>query len=189
LYTHLSLGHLRGSGTNFKRSIELRDRRIRARTLKLNGVKVKSEFEYDSLLEIRDMLPEGATIEYEVDKLPYIIEHNYNPDHTITFKSGRKLYIEMKGNGRSFDQHARSKMIAVKAQHPDKDIRIIFYANGVISGTKKRKRGGYFRQSEWADRNGFKYSIKNIDPSWLLEDEEISQEGELTVEQNTPDYS
>lgn len=117
--------------------------------------------------EIEAILPKGATIEYESENIPYVIEHVYQPDIVITFRDGRKLYIEAKGNGRQFDQHARAKMIAVKKQHPDKDIRIIFMADGRIGGVKKRKRGGYYKQSEWAQRHGFLFSIKKVIEDWF----------------------
>jgi len=131
-------------------------------TQKLNGRTIHSEFEYDLYKQIEAMLPKGAVIEYEPEELEYVITAKYRPDFVITFKDGRKLYVEAKGNGRQFDQHTRQKMVAVKAQHPDKEIFVVFYADGRIGGVKKRKRGGYYKQSEWAARNGFEFSIKEF---------------------------
>jgi hypothetical protein len=137
-------------------------------TQKLNGRTIHSEFEYNLYKEIEAKLPKGATIEYEPEELEYVIHAKYRPDFVITFRDGRKLYVEAKGNGRQCDQTTRAKKVAVKEQHPDKEIFIVFYADGRIGGVKKRKRGGYYKQSEWAERNKFKYSIRHI-PDEVIE--------------------
>jgi Phage endonuclease I len=134
---------------------------------KLNNRKIKSEFEYEVFKKVEAILPKGATVEYEAESFEYIIKHTYTPDLVITFKDGTKMYIEVKGNGRQFDQNVRQKMVAVKQQHPDKDIKIVFYADGKIGGLKKRKRGGYYKQSEWASRNKFDFSIKDPKEEWF----------------------
>lgn len=109
----------------------------------------------------------GVQFEYEKERLSYTVEGKYTPDFIIQRKDGSKLYIETKGNGRSFDGPTRRKMVAVRAQHPEKDIRIVFYSNGAIG--PKRKDGTRLTQSEWAEKNGFKWSIKEIPESWLSE--------------------
>lgn len=58
-------------------------------------------------------------------------------------------------------------MIAVKKQHPDKDIRILFYADGKCG--PKRKNGSFMRQSDWATKNGFKFAIRYIPREWIEE--------------------
>lgn len=134
---------------------------------KLDGKTVKSPFEYDLYHEIKEMLPEGSKIEYEADKLSYTITYQYIPDFTVTLPNGKKIYIEAKGNGRQFDGHTRRKMKTIKDIYSHLPIYIVFYANGKISGTKKRKRGGYYLQSEWSDRTGYEYSIKHPNPKWF----------------------
>lgn len=126
---------------------------------------VSSDFEYQIYKILKGMLPKGATIEYESEKLTYVIEATYTPDFVITFKDGRKLYIEAKGNGRQFDQFVKQKMIAVKDQHPDKDIRIVFYSDGKVGNT--RKDGTYMRQSDWASKNNYVFSIREIPKDWI----------------------
>lgn len=126
---------------------------------------VRSDFEYTVYQQIKSLLPKGATIEYEPEKLVYTITAEYTPDFVITFKDGSKLYIEAKGNGRQFDQAVKKKMLAIKEQHPDKDIRIIFYSDGKIGPT--RKNGTFLRQSDWAKKNGYKFSIKEIPEDWI----------------------
>lgn len=109
----------------------------------------------------------GIKFEYETEKLHYTIEADYIPDFILITKGGRKIYLETKGGGRSFDAHTRRKMIAVKQQHPDKDIRIVFYSDGKCG--PKRKDGTFMRQSDWSKKYGFKYAIKDIPEKWLEE--------------------
>ena len=109
----------------------------------------------------------GIDFSYETERIAYTITGRYVPDFIVRTRGGKTLYIETKGNGRSFDGPSRRKLIAVKDQHPDKDIRIVFYANGVIG--PKRKDGSRLTQAEWAIKNGFKYSIKEIPEEWLDE--------------------
>ena len=104
---------------------------------------------------------------YESERLAYTVSGKYIPDFIIQTNRGKTLYIETKGNGRSFDAASRRKLIAVKLQHPDKDIRIVFYSDGAVGAT--RKDGTRLRQSEWADKHGFKYSIREIPNEWLHE--------------------
>lgn len=107
----------------------------------------------------------SISFEYETERLPYTITANYIPDFILFTRSGRKIYIETKGNGRSFDGASRRKLIAVRSQHPEKDIRLVFWSDGKFGAT--RKDGTRQTQSGWAAKNGFKYSIRNIPDEWL----------------------
>lgn len=91
-----------------------------------------------------------AVFEYESVRIPYVLAGFYWPDFIIHTKSG-VLYIEAKGYLRP--EHKR-KMAAVKKQHPEMDIRIIFYA-------RKPK------DIKWAEKLGFRYSIDTIPEEWL----------------------
>ena len=121
----------------------------------------RNKFEKDTA---KDIEKHNIKFGYEQTKIPYTVSGNYLVDFEITTKSGKVIYIETKGNGRSFDGHAKRKMIAVKKQHPDLDIRIVFYNDGKCG--PKRKDGTYMRQSDWAKRYGFEYSIRTIPESW-----------------------
>ena len=123
---------------------------------------VRSDFEFQLYKQIKQLLPRGAVVEYEPEKLTYTIEKEYTPDFVITFADDTKLYIEAKGNGRAFDHHVRQKMTAIKEQHPDKDIRISFYRDGQIGKT--------MRQSDWANKYGYVFSIGNVPKEWLQND-------------------
>lgn len=108
----------------------------------------------------------NVKFEYETEKLEYTITANYIPDFIIKTKSGKKIYIETKGNGRSWDGAARRKLVAVKKQHPDLDIRLVFWSDGKFGAS--RKDGTRQTQSGWAEKNGFKWAIREIPESWLI---------------------
>lgn len=133
---------------------------------KIGKKTVASAFEYEVYLKLCNILSKHK-VEYEAEKLPYTTEHYYLPDFKIVTKSGKTIYIETKGNGRSFDGTVRQKMIAVKAQHPDKDIRILFYSDGQCG--PKRKDGSFMRQSDWARKNGFIFGIRQLPEEWFEE--------------------
>lgn len=128
---------------------------------------VKSPFEYTIWQRLNDLLPKGASVEYESEKFSYTIQHTYTPDYVIRLKDGRLIYIEAKGNGRQFDNNVRQKMIAVKKQYPDMDLRIVFYSDGKIG--PKRKDGSFLKQSDWAKKNNFIFAIKDIPEDWFNE--------------------
>jgi len=88
--------------------------------------------------------------EYESERLAYILARYYVPDFILWTPTG-KVYIEAKGYLRP--EH-KSKMVAVKKQHPEKDIRIVFYAWNA-------------KNIKWAEKYGFKYAIGNIPKEWL----------------------
>lgn len=104
---------------------------------------------------------------YEGEKLGYTVTGTYLPDFILRTPNGHTIYVETKGNGRSFDGQSRRKLLAVKEQHPGKDIRIVFYSDGKIG--PKRKDGTCMRQSDWAKKHGFTYAIKEIPAEWLQE--------------------
>lgn len=107
----------------------------------------------------------GLIPEYELKKIHYKLENEYIPDFEIKLTNGSSFFLETKGNGRSFDAHARRKMIAVRDQHPDLDIRILFYSDGKIGA--KRKDGTRMTQMEWAKKHGFTAAVRNIPKSWM----------------------
>lgn len=90
-----------------------------------------------------------ANFKYESEKIPYVLAGHYIPDFIISTDLG-KVYVEAKGY---FRPEAKRKMVAVKRQHPELDIRIVFY-----NSSKTNIR--------WAERYGFKYSISEIPKEW-----------------------
>jgi predicted nuclease of restriction endonuclease-like RecB superfamily len=87
---------------------------------------------------------------YEGVKIPYVLAGHYLPDFIIEGRFG-KIYIETKGYLRP--EHKR-KMVAVKKQHPEIDLRILFY--------KEDKKNG-----KWAEKKGFRFAFGTIPKSWL----------------------
>ena len=130
----------------------------------MNEARYRNKFEERTGRYLSDR---GVEFSYEKERLPYTTTGTYLPDFVIRTSTGKTIYVETKGNGRSFDGPARRKLRAVKEQHPDKDIRIVFYTDGKCG--PKRKDGTFMRQSDWAIKNGFPYAIKDIPEEWLNE--------------------
>jgi len=87
---------------------------------------------------------------YEPEKIPYVLAGHYIPDFGFNTDTGRVL-LECKGYLRP--EHKR-KMVAVKRQHPELDIRIVFY----------RHNKSYIK---WAEKCGFKWAVDTIPQEWL----------------------
>lgn len=87
---------------------------------------------------------------YETEKIPYVLSGHYIPDFIIQTPLG-VVYVETKGYFRP--EHKR-KLAAVRRQHPNLDIRLLFYAR---SKTNAR----------WAERHGIKYAFETIPKEWL----------------------
>lgn len=87
---------------------------------------------------------------YESEKIPYVLAGHYIPDYVITTSSG-KIYIEAKGH---FRPEAKRKMVAVKRQHPELDIRMVFYRYSA-------------KYEKWSIKHGFKYAWGVVPQEWL----------------------
>ena len=82
---------------------------------------------------------------YEVEKIPYQLENNYNPD----FKMTANVYLEAKG---FFKPSDRRKMVEVMKQHPDK-VFIMFFQDSRIRLSKKSKT----TYGDWCDKQGIQW--------------------------------
>lgn len=91
-----------------------------------------------------------AAFKYEGKKLPYVLACHYIPDFIVETPLGQ-VYIETKGYLRPEDKR---KLVAVKKQHPEIDLRILFYASNE-------------QYIKWATKNGFKYAVSSIPTEWL----------------------
>lgn len=118
--------------------------------------------------KIEDQLrAEGIPYTYEEHKLPYVVPARtakYIPD----FKIG-DIYIEVKGTfqrrGASGSVQERQKLLLVKEQHPDKDIRLVFHnANQPIYKGSKTTLG------KWAADNGFPFATGGVVPAEWIEE-------------------
>ena len=63
----------------------------------------------------------GVKYEYESEKIPYTIQHHYCPDFVLP----NHVYLEAKGYWAPAD---RRKILAVKKDNPDMDLRMVFQA-------------------------------------------------------------
>ena len=109
-----------------------------------NKIKYKSKFEkhFAALLDSNDI-----KFKYESTKLPYTTSHNYNPD----FEIAPGIFLETKGYWRAAD---RAKILAVKQQHPDKTVIMVFQdPNKTISKSSKTT------YSQWATKHDIQWII------------------------------
>jgi len=127
----------------------------------IQGKRARSQFEFDIFKQLKGLLKRGDRLTYESERLTYTITSEYVPDHIIERRDGTVIYIEAKGLGRAFDSKARQKMVAVKQQHPDKDIRIVFMRDGPLQKNAK------MRASDWAVKNGYPFAIGKVPEEWL----------------------
>lgn len=110
-------------------------------------VKLRNKFE---LKTYNFLKKKKVKFKYEGERIPYILYCDYINDFPIETPLG-KIYIETKGYLRPEDKR---KLVAVKKQHPEKDIRILFYRRNL-------------KYIKWADRNGFKWAIGVIPQEWI----------------------
>lgn len=115
----------------------------------------------------------GISYEYESEKIPYTIPARvakYLPDFPIT---GTNIYIEAKGHwgGGKFggikqaSAEQRQKMLLLKEQRPDLDIRIVYER-----ASTKIYPGSPTTNAMWAETHGFKWADKGTIPQeWLDE--------------------
>ena len=100
------------------------------------------------------------------------VERIYIPD----FELSNGVYIEVKGRLLNEDKR---KLEAVKEQHPDLNLVLLFDSNNLLGGKNKKK----MRYGDWADKVGIPWAVKNIPDSWLKYADEPFQKPmtELTV--------
>lgn len=105
--------------------------------------------------------------------VPLPIEHKYHPDFRLLTpdgephltREGRILIIETKGR---FMPDDMAKQLALKLQHPEADIRLVF--QGAHKWFRKAKRMSY---AGWCEKHGIKYcdfkDLKAVLPLWMKE--------------------
>lgn len=97
----------------------------------------------------------GVKYEYETMKIEYTLAGTYNPDFILA----NGIIIEAKGY---MDKDAKRKMEAVRRQHPDLDIRIVF-----MQADKKMPNSSKQTHGQWATRHGFPWADGEIPDEWL----------------------
>lgn len=117
----------------------------------------KEDSTYKSSLESKVSLILPKPIQYETEKLGYIVEHWYTPD----FKINENTYIEVKGY---FTASDRKKHLYIKEQHPDVTIYFLF---GKSQNKLNKKSNTTY--ADWCNKYGFEYSDldKGIPKKWF----------------------
>lgn len=122
-------------------------------TSKPTGV-YRSKFEAKVAEQIASL---GHPVEYEKESYIYHEEHKYTSD----FRLPNGIIVECKGY---FDSSDRSKMLKVKKEHPEVDIRLLFQrSSNFISKNSLTTYG------EWATQHGFKWAEGTIPMDWFKE--------------------
>jgi len=104
----------------------------------------------------RSLADRGITYEYESTKLTYLPKpRTYTPDFFIP---STNIYIEAKGH---FDKGDRVKMLLVKEQYPELDIRFVF-----LNSRNKIYKGSKTTYADWATKNKFDWSEGSIPEEW-----------------------
>ena len=108
--------------------------------------------------QIADLFVElGVDYEYESTKIPYQIAHNYTPDFLLP----NGVFLEAKGY---FDADDRRKIKAVKQQHPEIDLRMVFQQP--FNTISKKSKTTYAR---WCEKNEIPWaSYGSIPGEWFL---------------------
>jgi len=114
---------------------------------------------YRSKLEERvasDLHKRGVEFRYEDERIEYKVVRNYKPD----FQLPNGIYVEAKGYFKSEDQR---KMRNLKAQHPDKDFRMLFQnAKGKVQGSK-------MTNIAWCQKYDYPWCEALVPEEWINE--------------------
>ena len=99
----------------------------------------------------------GVTYEYESEKVPYTIQHNYTPDFVLP----NYVYLETKGY---WDPADRRKILAVKRDNPSIDLRMVFQ-----SPYNKINKNSKTTYAKWCEKHDIPWtSYHNIPLEWLI---------------------
>ena len=105
--------------------------------------------------------------EHHVDKVEYVIEHEYEPDFIRTI-DGTKILLEAKG--RFWDYAEFNKYVWIAKALPA-DIELVFLfanPNAPMPAAKVRKDGTRRSHGEWASANNFRwFSEDTIPDNWI----------------------
>lgn len=133
---------------------------------------MKSDFERDTKADLK---ARGIKVFYEPVAIPYILESTYTPDFVLSNKKPMslddlkgKIIVETKGFLKYDD---RRKLLAVKKQYPDLDLRLIFMNNSFVyknrKGTRRTTESKDMRYLEWAEKHGFIAAVGKVPEDWI----------------------
>jgi|TARA_R100000458_G_scaffold54690_1_gene58020 hypothetical protein len=117
-------------------------------------IKFRSKLESDVANLLEGL---GVSYEYESEKLSYTISHHYTPDFILP----NYTYLEVKGYWDSTD---RRKVLAVKRDNPDIDLRMVFQSP--YNTISKKSKTTY---AKWCEKHDIPWtSYHNIPLDWLI---------------------
>ena len=123
-------------------------------------LKNKKEPKFRSKLEERvaTLLEQlGISYEYETEKLSYTIEHTYTPDFVLP----NYVYLETKGY---WDAADRRKVLAVKRDNPEVDLRMVFQSP--YNTISKKSKTTY---AKWCEKHDIPWTAYHEIPlDWLI---------------------
>lgn len=102
---------------------------------------------------IKGFLYEPEQWEYQYDPQRYVV------DFSVVKNDGTTIFIEFKGK---MTPDIRKKLSTIKKCNPDKDLHIIFE-----KGNNKINPRSKTTYLNWAEKNGFKASTKEIEEAWI----------------------
>ena len=99
----------------------------------------------------------GISYEYESTKFPYTIQHTYCPDFILP----NYVHLETKGH---WDANDRRKVLAVKRDNPELDLRMVFQAP--YNKISKKSKTTY---AMWCEKHDIPWaSFHEIPLDWLI---------------------
>ena len=117
-------------------------------------IKFRSKLE-ERIADLLEWL--GVSYEYENEKLSYTIEHTYTPDFCLP----NYVFLEAKGY---WDAADRRKILAVKRDNPDADIRMVFQSP--YNTISKKSKTTY---AQWCERHEIPWThFHDIPLDWLI---------------------
>lgn len=120
------------------------------------GIWVRSGLEATAVMMLT---MRGVGFEFEKKKIKYMPPPTKMKSYTPDFVLENGIIIEMKG---IFTGKDRKKHLMIKKQHPELDIRFVFFDAHMHLTSEKLKT-----YAQWCDLNGFKWADKVIPESWL----------------------
>ena len=99
----------------------------------------------------------GVTYQYESEQVSYTIQHHYCPDFVLP----NYVYLEAKGY---WDPKDRRKILAVKKDNPDLDLRMVFQ-----SPYNKISKSSKTTYAKWCDKHDIPWCAYHSLPiDWLI---------------------
>ena len=123
--------------------------------------KTKAETGFRSGLEValaKHLDEAQIAYRYEEERVPYTKRMYYLADFTL---KDQAIIVETKG---AFSSEDRTKMLRVKAEHPDLDIRFLFSNPNTRLGRLSKTTYGM-----WCSKHGFPFAKGPVPPpEWLV---------------------